>query len=147
MVYDQDLLNKQVIKEVQREANFKQIQDARRQKEEVLQVALINNPDVGIILAELQNKMAEELAKHEEPPYILLFGDKKSEHEVKWKTYWEKRSRLEKHRGQKFLMILGQCLQQLLNQMKQDVIWTTVATSYDLLQLSSIVEKTVLEQT
>ena len=44
-------------------------------------------------------------------------------------------------------MILGQCSQQLLNRMKQDVIWTTVATSYDPLQLISIIEKTVLAQT
>ena len=31
-VYDQDLLDKKVIKEGQREANFKRIQDARRRK-------------------------------------------------------------------------------------------------------------------
>ena len=31
-VYDQDLLDKQVIKEHQREANFKRIQDARKRK-------------------------------------------------------------------------------------------------------------------
>ena len=31
--------------------------------------------------------------------------------------------------------------------MKQDIIWTTVATSNDLLQLISITEKTVLAQT
>ena len=44
-------------------------------------------------------------------------------------------------------MVLGQCVQQLLDRMKQDVIWTTVATSYDPLQLISIVEKTVLAET
>ena len=44
-------------------------------------------------------------------------------------------------------MILGQCLQQLLDRMKQDVIWTTVATSYDPLQLISIIKKKVLAQT
>ena len=31
--------------------------------------------------------------------------------------------------------------------MKQDVIWTTVATSYNPLQLISIIDKTVLAQT
>ena len=30
--------------------------------------------------------MAEELAKHEEPLEIVLFGDKKAEHEGKWKN-------------------------------------------------------------
>ena len=91
--------------------------------------------------------MAEELAKHEEPLEIVLFGDNKAEHEEKWKTYREKQSILEKHRGQTFSMILGQCLQHLLDQMKQDVIWTAVATSYDPLQLISSIEKTVLSQT
>ena len=33
LVYDQDLLDKQVIKERHREANFKRIQDTRRRKE------------------------------------------------------------------------------------------------------------------
>ena len=44
-------------------------------------------------------------------------------------------------------MILGQCFQHLLYQMKQDVIWTTVATSNDPLQLISTIEKTMLSQT
>ena len=92
---------------------------------------LLNDPYLDITLAEIKNEMAEEIAKHEEPLEIVLFSDKKAKHEGKWKTYWEKQSRLEKHRGRKFLMILEQCLQQLLNRMKQDVIWTTAVTSYD----------------
>ena len=91
--------------------------------------------------------MAEELAKHEEPLEIVLFGDNKAKHKGKWKTYREKQSRLEKHGGQTFSMILGQCSRQLLNRMKQDVIWTTVETSCDVLQLISTIEKTVLAQT
>ena len=63
-VYDQDLIDKQEIKEVQREENFKRIQEARRCREAILQVALINDPDLNITLAELQKEMAEELAKH-----------------------------------------------------------------------------------
>ena len=59
--------------------------------------------------------MAEELAKHEDSLEIILFGDKKAEHEGKWKTYWEKQSRLEKHRGHTFSIILMQCLKQLLD--------------------------------
>ena len=78
---------------------------------------------------------------------MVLFGDNKSKHKGKCKTYHEKQSRLDKHRGQMFLMILGQYSQHLLNQMKQDVMWTTVETSYDLLQLVSIIEKMVLAQT
>ena len=50
-------------------------------------MSLINDPDLYINLAELQNEMAEELAKNEEPIDIVLFGNKKYEHEGKWKTY------------------------------------------------------------
>ena len=133
------MLDKKLIKEVQREVNLKRIQDARRIKEAILQVALLSDPYLDINLAKLQKEMAEKLAKHEEPLEIVLFRNKKSKHEGKWKTYCEKQSRLEKHRGQTFLMILGQCSQHLLNRMKQDVMWTTVATSYDPLQLISTI--------
>ena len=101
------MLDKQVIKEGRREANFKRIQDARRRKAAILQVATINDPDLDITLAELQNEMAEKLSKHEEPLEIVLFGDNKAEHEGKWKTYREKQSRLEKHRVQTFSMVMG----------------------------------------
>ena len=55
LVYDQDFLDKQVIKEGQMEANFKQIQDARGRKDALIQVDLLNDPDLDITLAELQN--------------------------------------------------------------------------------------------
>ena len=71
-------------------------------------MALINGPDLDITLSKLQNNMAEELAKYEEPLDILLFGDNKCEHKGKWKTYREKKSRLEKHRGEMFSIMLGQ---------------------------------------
>ena len=102
LVYDQYLVNKQVIREGQREANFKRIQDAIRRKEGIVQVSLINDTDLDITLAEHQNQAAEELAKHKEPLKIVFFGDNKAEHEGKWKKYQEKQSRLEKHRRQTF---------------------------------------------
>ena len=81
------MIDKQEIKEGQRGATFKRIQDARINKEAILQAALINDPDLDITLAELQNEIAEKLAKHEEPFEILLFSNNKTEHEVKYKTY------------------------------------------------------------
>ena len=72
-----------MIKEGQRLAFFKRMEDAIIRKEEILQVALINDPDLDITLAELQNDMAEEISKQEEPLNILLFGDNKAEHEGK----------------------------------------------------------------
>ena len=90
--------DKKVIKEDQREENFKRIQDARRRKEAILQVDLTNDLDVDIILAELQNDMVEKISKHDEPLEIVLFGDNKDKHKGKCKTYRDKQSRLEKHR-------------------------------------------------
>ena len=75
-VYDQDLIYKQVIKEIQREANFKRIQDPRKIKQAIIQVDLLNDPELDITLSELQNEMAEELAQQEEPLQIVFFGDK-----------------------------------------------------------------------
>ena len=54
-VYNQDLLDKQVVAEGQREANFKRIQDYRRRKKAILQVDLINDSDLDITLVKLQN--------------------------------------------------------------------------------------------
>ena len=88
-VYDQDVLDKHVIKEGQRETNFNRIQAARRAKEVLLQAALQTDPDAAISLAELQNDMADEVAKNNEPLEIVLFGDNKDEHEGKWKPYRE----------------------------------------------------------
>ena len=110
----------------------------------ILQGFLTTDPAVAITLAELQNEMAEELDKHNEPLEIVLFGDSKAEHKGKRKSYWEKQLRIDKHRGHTFSIILGQLPKQLLNRMKQDVMWTTVATLYDPLQLISIIKKTVL---
>ena len=109
------MLDKQLIKEGQREANFNRIQDTRRRKEAIIQVALKNDQEVHIILAELKNDMADELARHDEPLKIALFGNNKAKHEGKRKIYWEKQLRLEKHRGQTFLMILEQRSQQILD--------------------------------
>ena len=69
-----------MIKEGQREENFKKIQDVRRRKEEILKLAIINDPDLYITLAKLQNEMTEELAKQEKTLEIVFFGDNKAKH-------------------------------------------------------------------
>ena len=61
------MLDKQVIKEGQRKTNPKRMQDAIKRNEAILKVALTNDPDVDIILAEIQNNMSDKLAKHDEP--------------------------------------------------------------------------------
>ena len=77
---------------------------------------------------------------------IKRYGDEETEHHGKWRTYIDINVRLDKHRGQVFSMIMGQCMQQLLDKMKQDTSWTTVSTSYDPLALLDLIEKTVMSQ-
>jgi hypothetical protein len=47
---------------------------------------------------------------------------------------------LETHRGQAYLLILGQCTQLLQDKMKQDASWSTVSASYDPLELYKLIK-------
>ena len=77
---------------------------------------------------------------------IKLYSDGETEHHGKWRTYRDSNARIDKHRGQVFSMMMGQCMQQLLDNMKQDISWTMVYTSYDLLALLDLIEKTMMSQ-
>jgi hypothetical protein len=52
-----------------------------------------------------------------------------------------------KHRGQSFSLIQGQYTQLLQDNMKQDMDWAIVSTSYDPLMLYCLIERTILAQT
>ena len=90
--------------------------------------------------------MALQAAAHILPMEIKLYGDEETDHRGKWRTYRDSNALLDKHRGQVFSMIMVQCMQQLLDKMKQDTSWTTVSTSYDSLALIDLIEKTVMVQ-
>ena len=95
-------------------------------------------------LEELHNDMVLQAAAHALPIDIKLYGDEETEHHGKWCTYRDSNVRLDKHRGQVFSMIMGQCMQQLLYKIKNDTYWTTVSTSYDPLALLYLIAKTVM---
>jgi len=78
---------------------------------------------------------------------ITLEGDEKIQHANAWRTYRERVSSLEKHRGQAFSMIRGQCTQILLDKMKYDPEWDDVSASYDPTKLINMIERIVLGQT
>ena len=50
-------------------------------------------------LAELQNDTALQAAAHTLPMEIKLYGDEETEHNEKWRTYRERNTRIDKHRG------------------------------------------------
>ena len=54
---------------------------------------------------------------------------------------------MEKHRGQLFLLIIGQCIQLLLDKMKQEKKWEVVSASYNPVELYKLIESVVLKQT
>ena len=105
-VYDQDLLDNNVIKEGQREENVNQIQDARRRKEAILHVDLMNDPDLDITLAKLQMRWQKNMPNTKNQ-LRLCCSEKKSQTRRNTESHQENQSRLEKHRGQTLSMILG----------------------------------------
>ena len=49
---------------------------------------------------------------------IVLEGDSKVEHVNEWRTYRERNSQLDKQHGKALYMVQGQCMQVLLDNMK-----------------------------
>ena len=90
--------------------------------------------------------MALQAAAHTLPMDVKLYSDEETEHHWKWRTYRDRNSRLDTHIGQVFSVIIVQCMQQLLEKMKQDTSWTKVSTSYDPLSLLGFIEKTLMSQ-
>ena len=126
--------------------NYNKLLFLRQAQESLPQQSATNNPEIAMKLAELQNDMALQAAAHTLPMEIKLYGDEETEHRGKWRTYRDRNSRLDKNRGQVFSIIMGQCMQQLLDKINQDTYWTTVSTSYDPLSLLDLIEKTVMSQ-
>jgi hypothetical protein len=75
---------------------------------------------------------------------ITLEGDDKAEWDTQWKLYRTKFENLQKHRGQAFSMIKGQCTQALLEQMKCNSDYTPVMLSNDPLKLKTLMERAII---
>ena len=118
----------------------------RQAQESLPQQSSANDPEIAMKLAELKNDMALQEAAHALPIDIKLYSDEETETHGKWRTYRDINSLLDKHREQVFSIIMGQCMQQLLEKMKQDTSWTTLSTYYDPLALLNFIEKTVMSQ-
>ena len=79
-------------------------------------------------------------------PYKLT-AEESLEHYNKMKAHSMWVSTLEKHQGQVYLLILGQCIQLLQDKMKQEKVWAQVSTSYKPLELYKLIKSVVLKQT
>ena len=63
------------------------------------------------------------------------------------KTHSLREATLEKHRGQVYALIYGQCTQLLQVKMKQEKSWAALSASYKPLELYKLIESVILKQT
>jgi hypothetical protein len=101
----------------------------------------------AVAIAEVKNQV-EDVAYHQgqEVPYNLTDSEKlKYGNESKMQS--QRIATLEKHRGNVYALIYGQCSQILQDKMKQDKNWATVSVSYKPLVLYKLIEQVILKQT
>jgi hypothetical protein len=83
--------------------------------------------------------------RQEVPNKLTLEEAMEYSNEMKAHSVWA--ATLEKHRGQVYLLILGQCNHLLQDKMKQEKAWAQVSVSYKPLDLYKLIESVVLKQT
>jgi hypothetical protein len=79
-------------------------------------------------------------------PYNLTDSER-LEYSKKSKSHCNRVATLEKHSGNVYALIYGQCTQILQDKMKQDKNWTTVSVSYKPLELYKLIKRVILKQT
>ena len=149
--YSQEVLDQHTADTAKRTVRHERLQTARKKKVETLKGIVKKGDaaaaDAEIELAELENTIEEDDEKASRPLPIELEGDEKIKHYNAWRTCRERETQLQKHRGQAFSMIRGQCMQVLLDKMKHDKDWDKVSQSYDPLLLLNLIERNILSQT
>ncbi len=101
----------------------------------------------AVAIAKVKNQVKND-AYHQsqEVPYNLTDSEK-VEYSNESKMHSHRITTLEKHRGNVYALIYGQCTQILQDEMKQDKNWATVSVSYKLLELYKLIEQVILKQT
>jgi hypothetical protein len=101
----------------------------------------------AIAIAKVENQV-EDVAHHQgqEVPYNLTDSEK-LEYSNESETHSHRVATLEKHRGNVYALIYGECTQILQDKMKQDKNWATVSVSYKPLKLYKLIEQIILKQT
>jgi hypothetical protein len=84
----------------------------------------------AVAIAKVENQVKDIINQQgQEVPYNLT-DSKKLEYSNKSKTHSHRIATLEKHCGNVYALIYGQCTQILQDKMKQDRNWATVSVSY-----------------
>jgi hypothetical protein len=77
---------------------------------------------------------------------MKLTVNKKMAHSNTWHSHRETTESLKKNRGKVYLLLLGQCTQDLCDKMKQDTTWVRVSEMFDPIQVFKLIKKFVLKQ-
>ncbi len=99
----------------------------------------------AVAIAKVENQV-EDVAYHQgqEVPYNLTDSEK-LEYGNESKMHSQCVATLEKHRGNVYALICGQCTQILQDKMKQDKNWVTVSVSYKPLELYKLIQQVILK--
>ena len=112
-----------------------------------LQAKEVAGEDVALDIANLQNDIDDlEYESRQEVPHKLTM-EEAAGYSNNAKTHSLRDATLEKHRGQVYALIYGQCSQLLQDKLKQEKLWVTVSQSYKPLELYKLIESVVLKQT
>ena len=103
-------------------------------------------PDV-VEIADVENQIDDiTYQQGKDVPYNLT-KEEELEFSNESKSHSYRVATLEKHCGQVYALIYGQCTQVLQDKMKQDKGWTAVSVSYDPLLLYKLMERVIMKQT
>ena len=108
--------------------------------------AVVTDKDV-VEIAEIENQIEDiDYQQNKEVPYNLT-DPEKLEFSNESKSHSYRVATLEKHRGNVYALIYGQCTQILQDKMKQDKGWPALSVSYNPLLLYKLIERVILKQT
>jgi hypothetical protein len=77
---------------------------------------------------------------------MKLTEDEKMAHSNAWCSNCETTEGFKKSRGKVYLLLLGQCTQVLVDEMKQDTTWVMVSEPFDPIVLFKLIKKFVLKK-
>jgi hypothetical protein len=101
----------------------------------------------AVAIAEVENQVKDVTYQHgQEVPYNLTDSEK-LKYSNESKMHRQHVATLEKHRGNVYALIYGQCTQILQDKMKQDKNWATVSVSYKPLELYKLIKQVIPKQT
>ncbi len=144
--HSEDVMARRLTRETVIEANRENLQNARNARLQAMLAAPRGEQDV-LAIAQLENEIALGELEMNEPVPVQLTADEKTQCDNAWRACRNRQDRLEKNRGQRYSLVLGQRTQLLQDRVQQDAQWDVVKTSNDPLLLFALTKRTVQGQT